>query len=93
MMEYDAQYGGGKWTSNVKNILTSIGKGESWNNRTSVNIANAQTELLKMYEEMWKDQIAQKPKLRTYNLVKHKYQAELYLKANLPKWRKSLISS
>ena len=91
MLTYNEEHGG-EWSTSVNNLLGCIGKGEAWEDKTAVNTESAKIELMRMFEEVWQDGIKEKPKLRTYILFKNKFEVEPYLTANLPKWKRSLIS-
>ena len=92
VMDHDAADGSGDWTSNIGDILKSIGKTDCWESKTAVSIDFAKKELLRMYEQTWLEEVSEKPKLRTYKDIKWKYEAEPHLKIALPKWKHSLIS-
>ena len=92
VLNYDINQGDGAWSDNVKSILMCIGKMEHWNSKSVVNIRDAQKSLMAMYEKSWLDQIASKPKLRSYRLFKNKFETEPYVWCNQDKWKRSLLS-
>ena len=47
---------------------------------------------MSQYEDTWRTQVNEKPKLRSYRQFKHEICAEPYIKANLPKWKRVLVS-
>ena len=91
MMEFDDHIGG-EWSRNTKSILDSLDKSEFWTNRRIVNLDDAKNDLLKMYEEAWIEELKTKPKLRTYVKFKEEFRVEPFLTANIPKWKRSLLS-
>ena len=91
MLDYDAQ-NGGEWTKNVRCLLRSLDKEEHWTLCLPVNIDSAKIDLIKMFKETWKEEVATKPKLRTYAKVKDCMGTEAYLRANVTKHKCSLIS-
>ena len=82
----------GLWSENVKSILNSLGKSELLTSRSIVNINDAKSKLMEMYESVWLEEINSKPKLRTYKLIKRNIEPEQYLTADLPKWKRSLVA-
>ena len=80
------------WAENVRNIIYSIGKQESWNNLSPVNVKDTKNSLLNWYMQAWKTELRSKSKLSTYAEINEEYGAEGYIKCNLDKARRSLIA-
>ena len=91
VFEYDCSCNG-EWSSNVRHLLTSLGKAHCWDHRNPISVKEAQTSLCKMYEEVWCMEVEEKPKLRTYKHIKQSIRVEPHLKVNMCKWKRALIS-
>ena len=81
------------WASNVRNIISSIGKIECWDNCTPVNLQLAKKMLNDWYTCAWKNEIANKSKLKVYSQIKSVIEPEGYIKFNLDKAKRSKICS
>ena len=62
------------------------------NNSLPVNLQMAKKLLIDMFQEVWREQVEEKPKLRTYKLFKKTISPEAHLRATLPKLNRSLLS-
>ena len=82
----------GSWTTNINDILRSVGKSEYLESKSVVSVSDLKVKLKDMYEQTWLDLLEAKPKLRTYRLVKDKLETEAYLKVNMNKYNRFLIS-
>ena len=92
VMEYDASAGDGEWSRNIQNIMKHLDMENNWSRRTPVNIKCAKNKLIKLYEEVWRECVENKPKLRTYKSIKNNFEGESYLKVNLCKYKRSLMA-
>ena len=91
LMEFDLD-SNGDWSRNLKSLIGALDLSDNLTRRQKMDIDYAMKELLKMYEEIWQNEVECKPKLRTYKEVKRTFEIEPYLKVNIPKWKRSLIS-
>ena len=91
IMEWDI-ISHGEWTRNIERLMGSIESVHCFEAREPIDIAAAQEHLLKQYQDNWKRELTKKPKLRTYCKIKDEYKTESYLCANLPKYKRALIS-
>ena len=87
------------WSTKTQALLTRIGEAESWTltAMNPINMKKARTELLRLEEERWRAALKAKPKLRTYLKLKGPQpdfgRLSKYLKANLPKNQRSLLTN
>ena len=92
VFEYDCASPCGEWSANLKALALSINCDYEWENQLPINLKHAEMVLKSMYEEVWRNKVLEKPKLRTYVQLKESICVENHLKVNLPKWKRSLIS-
>ena len=83
------------WCAYTEKILLELGLGEKWKTQTVNEDANVWNNLLKeklqlREQERWWKKVNEKPKLRTYRLVKTKLAFEDYLKSDDLKGRRLL---
>ena len=83
---------GGTWCEHVKKILYDIGMNDVYDSLSSCDIDKCSELLLKRYSKQWKQQILQKPKLRTYCLLKDNFGTENYVRINLSRSQRSLLA-
>ncbi len=76
----------------AKQIIISIGKRESYNNTEPVDIERAKVMILDLEKTGWLDSIKYKPKLDFLASIKTEYGTEPYLKINIPRYERSLLS-
>ena len=82
----------GQWFMNVSEILENIGMEHAIQENITVNVNDAKTELLKMYNEVWHNEVSKSRKLENYLKLKTEPQASPYLLVNVPKNKRALLS-
>ena len=82
----------GEWRRNLLNIAEHVEMLDLVSRREPLQITTVKRKLLQMHSDMLKTSINSKSKLRTYCLLKMSMETEGYLKANLDKHKRSLIS-
>jgi hypothetical protein len=73
-------------------VFNTLGITELFNNRTVVNLFEANNKIRDYYSLKWSRDIQTVPKLRTYRLYKTEFGCEEYVKLNLRKYERSLLS-
>ena len=76
----------------MQELLTLIGKQDSWENNVPVNCVEAKKLLSLVYTDQWKLEMNNKPKLRVYREMKQDIRVSAHVRANLNRWEKSLLS-
>ena len=80
------------WSSSFRNILVDLNLNNHWDNNASISLEVAKSKVIARCERDWKHHCLTKPKLRTYRSFKTDMKVATYLKCNLPKFQRSLIS-
>ena len=80
------------WCANIKKVFTEIGKQECFMNITTCNLNDASNRLIELFQNIWSETIANKPKLRTYILFKQEFCTEKYVLFNLSRSERSFIA-
>ena len=84
-----------RWCTYTKSLLMELGLGEKWMNQAVSENGSEWNKLIEeriqqREERRWRKRIKEKPKLRTYRLVKTKLTFEEYLKTDDVKGRRLL---
>ena len=82
----------GEWSINLKNLLDSLGKLDLLNSHSVVSVDGSAEQLDAMFNKVWCSMVENKPKLRTFKQIKPTYCVEPYLRVNVHKWKRTLIS-
>ena len=76
IFDWDKNYRG--WCKNIKDILLCIDNLDNFFVNRPIDLENAKRVLFYNECEMWKEEVNDVPKLRTYILYKHNYGTEPY---------------
>lgn len=82
----------GEWASEISDLLVDTGLHDSYVQRSEINLEVFKSEINLRHTHLWLEQIKQKPKLRTYCLLKIEPICEQYISFNLPKSQRSLCA-
>jgi hypothetical protein len=80
------------WSSEIKDVFTKLNLGEHFDNREPVGLDIVKTRVRNLYSNMWSNNVANIPKLRTYRLFKTEFSQELYVNLNLKRQERSLLA-
>ncbi len=80
------------WSREVKSLLAQIGEEDVYTNKSECDIDRITKSLNDSYHNEWRNNIQNKPKLRTYILFKNNYDTEDYVKYCLPRLQRSLLA-
>ena len=80
------------WSSEIKTVMTTIGLENQFRNKQMIDLKAAKTQIDNHYSNVWSREIDKYPKLRTYKQLKTNFGSEAYLKLNLHKNERSLLS-
>ena len=83
---------GGAWYTNLSEICASIDMPENLENCQPINIKNAAVKLIDMYKLVWQAELLNSPKLQLYSIIRGDFSAATYMKSNIKKNMRSLIS-
>ena len=70
------------WGKEIKSVFHKLGLINYFNNRIPCNTELVKEKIRSVMEEQWKEEIENKPKLRTYKLFKSEFQIEDYVYCN-----------
>ena len=76
----------------VKNIFNEFDRMELYESMSKCDLKWFHDKMLEKYADVWKVEIAAKPKLRTYVKLKDTYGVENYVQLNLSKSQRSLLA-
>ena len=80
------------WSSNVLNVLTSVGLENLFFNNGHCNLEALSQQLMNNVKEKWHIDVKCKPKLRTYVNFKKSFGTETYLLMNLERDERSHLA-
>ena len=80
------------WSSEIKYIMTELQLLNNFNNKSAVDLNCAKLNAYSIHSESWIQTVQSSPKLRTYKLFKNTFETENYLKLNLTKHERSMLS-
>ncbi len=80
------------FSAHAKQILISIGRRESYNRTEPVDIEATKTIIADQEKSQWADNIKEKPKLDFLTCIKPVFGAEPYIKMNISRYERSLLS-
>ncbi len=83
---------GGTWCDHVKKILYNIGMNDIYDTLSPCDLEKCSELLLENYAAQWKEQVLQKPKLRTYCLLKDNFATENDVRLNLSRSQRSIMA-
>jgi len=92
LFEYDISHLSNNWSSEVKEIMSKIGKIEVFTNQTVCEIDEAKQLLDDLEILEWENSRYSKPKLRYYNMYKTEFGVSDYVLFNIPKYKRSLMA-
>ena len=92
VFQWDLSLTGNTWSSEIKNILYSVNKREQFDNRECVNLTTCWALLHELSCNKWKNEVDNKPKLRTYKCFKEKYEPEPYVLSLMSKKQRSCLA-
>ena len=76
----------------MKSILTKVNLGPVYDTMSSCNISMLNEKLMNVNSVLWKNDVENKPKLRTYVQLKSTFATEKYVLFNLERKEKSLLA-
>ncbi len=89
VFQWDRNQSGNRWSTDIKTICDAIGLESVYTNNSMCN-ENQLLEKINLYEnQKWKDEVANKPKLRLYNNIKTNMVVEEYIKRSLTRVERS----
>ncbi len=89
VFQWDRNQSGNRWSTDIKTIFDAIGLESVYTNNSMCN-ENQLLEKIHLYEnQKWKDEVANKPKLRLYNNIKTNMVVEEYIKRSLTRVERS----
>ena len=80
------------WVNQIRIKLKNINIDHIVNDQTHIPVSVAKSKVADKDQLEWKNCITSKPKLRTYVKIKLLYITEFYVRALLPKNKRSLLS-
>lgn len=80
------------WCNSIKSKFSEVNLPALYENKLPCDLKKIAELLLQNYSKLWKQQIAQKPKLRTYCLLKEEFGTEKYVRLNLSRSQRSLLT-
>ena len=83
---------GGQWSGNLQHIVNTTENSENFKSRSVLNIRVTKIKLMEMYKTVWKQDVESKSKLSLYAKTCTDYQTANYIKCNLSKCKRSLLS-
>lgn len=92
VFEYDYNFNGHNWCSDVKHILEQVNLMANFRNKSPVNLKDVEDRLLEKHKLDWANKITSVSKLRTYIQFKAEYSTEKYLFSNLTKCERSHLA-
>ncbi len=75
-----------------KQIIIDLGKRESYFNRTIIDLELAKTSIFDKEKTKWKENVKEKPKLDFFSCIKPNFCVEPYIKLNISRYERSLLS-
>ena len=91
VLNWDRSFNRNNWSSELKAVLRTIEQ-DVFNNFQIVNILSAWSMLHEKHCLEWKQEIDNKPKLRTYRIFKNNFEAEPYVISFLSRGTRSCIA-
>ena len=82
----------GTWSSEIHKIFVDLNMENVYENLLSVNLGTAKNELHRSCQNLWKNEIRNVSKLRTYCLFKENFETEPYVYKIHDRRKRSLIS-
>ena len=92
LFNYDYAMCNKNWCADVKNILSTLEMGDVFEQKRVCHVKEVKTKLMCLNEEEWKEDISNKPKLRTYRLFKETFSTENYICCYMSKRNRSLLA-
>jgi hypothetical protein len=83
---------GGSWVQDMKLLFEEINMIEHFENLEEINLNNVTKKLQEVADNIWLDNVQNKPKLRTYKLFKHVYESEPYVLCFLDREKRSYVA-
>ena len=82
----------GKFSKYIADICNNFNFDEQYTQRVMLDLKSVRSKAMNDYINEWRDEISNKPKLRTYKLFKQSYGVDPYVKSFLAKRRRSLVA-
>ena len=93
IFEWDLQnFNPDSWCGKIWNVFDLLNLHEVFENGQEVNLSNIRSKLEIIMQNTWCEKLAYKPKLRTYVHIKNKLETESFLKSNINKFQRSLLT-
>ena len=83
--------GKNNWTKDFKEVLSTIGFSNNFDNKTVVNLSQAKDQNYLCYANKWSHDMQHVPKLRTYRHFKSTFKTEEYIELYLKKNERSML--
>ena len=92
IFEWDLQnFNSNSWCGKIWNIFDMLNLYEVFENG-EVNLYDIRSKLKVIMQDTWCENLAYKPKLRTFVHIKSKLETESFLKTNIYKFQRSLLT-
>ena len=93
IFEWDLQnFNSESWCGKIWNVFDVLNLHEVFENGEEVNLSHIRSKLDSIIQNIWCEKLAYKPKLRTYVHIKEKIETEPFLKSNITKFQRSLLT-
>jgi hypothetical protein len=89
---WDWQQSNINWCSEIKSIMETINMSEHFVNKTKINLKIAESVLNSKAYVSWKNELYNKPKLRTYITFKENFKTENYVEFCRNRHQRSLLA-
>ena len=89
---WDSEQTQSSWCQNVKEIFSKLDFDNEYNLKQIVDIEKAKTNLFKLAEHEWKQDVESKPKLRLYKTFETNLKPANHLQSYIPRYKCSLLS-
>ena len=92
IFQYDYSRCTRNWCSEIRKIFIDIDLVENFDNLLPVNLESAQQRLHEKECTLWKNGCKNKPKLRSYVVMKENYETENYVKISMSRSKRSILA-
>ena len=92
IMQQDLAHTGNTWSSEISNILKCVNIIQRFRNREPVDLRKSWILAHGKYYSDWRNEVENKPKLRSYITYKDNYQTELYVLSFMSRSSRSFLA-
>ena len=89
---YDVEICSGNWSSDMYKLLSEVNMTRAFDDKLSIDITGFKTLKHELYKQNWEQNRQFSSKLRTYNIIKHEYGVENYVKTLYNRSYKSIMA-